>query len=206
MKILMTGFEPFGGEAINPSWEAVRRVKAPGGAELARACLPVTFGEVPSLLKELIERERPDAVICVGQAGGRDGISLERIAVNLMDGRIPDNSGFQPKDEPLQPGGPAAYFSSLPLRRLEAALKEAEIPAHISNTAGLYVCNCAFYTAAALAAKMHSGMRAGFIHVPFLPEQTADAGTPSLCLEADIRALETVCRELVDEQEETVSK
>ena len=197
MKILLTGFEPFGGEKINPSWEAVRRVKAPAGAELVRACLPVTFREAPLQLKELIRRETPDAVVCVGQAGGRDGISLERVAVNLMDARIPDNSGFQPSDEPLEPGGPAAYFSSLPLRRMEAALKEAGLPAQISNTAGLFVCNCVFFAAAALAETERPGMRAGFIHVPYLSEQAEDKNAPSLSLEDDILALETICQILL---------
>ena len=205
MKILLTGFEPFGGAAINPSWEAVRRTEVPAGTEAVRICLPVSFREAPRRLKEAVRREQPDVVICIGQAGGRTGISLERVAVNLMDARIPDNEGFQPADEPILPEGPTAYLSSLPLRHLEAALKEKGLPAQISNTAGLYVCNCVFYTAAALAAKERSGMQAGFIHVPYLPEQTADEKTPSLCLEDDVRALETVCAKLVETRYEILN-
>lgn len=206
MKILLTGFEPFGGAAINPSWEAVRRTEVPAGTEAVRICLPVSFREAPRRLEEAVRRERPDAVVCVGQAGGRTGISLERVAVNLMDARIPDNEGFQPVDEPILPEGPAAFLSSLPLRRLEAALKETGLPVQISNTAGLYVCNCVFYTAAALAAKRFPGMQAGFIHVPYLPEQTADEKTPSLCLKDDVHALETVCAQLVEISREILNK
>ena len=192
MRILLTGFEPFDNETINPSWEAVQRVKTPAGAEIIRHCLPVSFRTAPVLLEDLIRQHCPDAVLCVGQAGGRNGISLERIAVNLMDGRIPDNDGFQPADEPIVPGGENAYFSSLPLRKLEAALKEAGISVQISNTAGLYVCNAVFYTAVRLAAREFPGMKAGFIHVPYLPEQSREGKYPFLSLEEDIRALEEI--------------
>ncbi len=198
MKILLTGFEPFDNETINPSGEAVRRVKAPEGTELIRHCLPVSFRAAPVQLEDLIRQDRPDAVLCVGQAGGRSGISLERIAVNLMDGRIPDNDGFQPADEPLVPGGETAYFSTLPLRKLEAALREAGLPVQISNTAGLFVCNAVFYTAACLAAREFPGMKAGFLHVPYLPEQSREGKYPSLSVEEDVRALE-ICLKVLAE-------
>ena len=190
MKILLTGFEPFDQEHINPSWEAVRRVKAPEGAEVIRHCLPVSFRAAPGMLKALIRQHRPDAVVCVGQAGGRSGISLERIAVNLMDGRIPDNDGFRPEEEPVVPGGETAYFSTLPLRRMEKALKEAGLPAQISNTAGLYVCNTVFYTAARLAAREFPKAQTGFVHVPYLPEQSREGRYPSMPLEDAVKALE----------------
>lgn len=195
MKILLTGFEPFGGEQINPSWEAVRRVTAPEGTELIRLCLPVTFEGARQAVRITAEEYRPDVILSVGQAGGREGISLERIAVNLMDARIPDNAGCEPVDEPLYPDGPAAYFSTLPLRDLLAVLQEAEIPAAISNTAGLYVCNAVFYEAARLQAQ---GIvrRAGFVHVPYLPEQAAEKGEPSLPLQQMIRAIEIVFEKL----------
>ena len=195
MKLLCTGFEPFDNDTINPSWEAVRRLKAPEGAELIRACLPVSFEEAPRALEALILSHRPDAVLCVGQAGGRRGVSLERVAVNLMDARIPDNQGAQPREEPVCPGGPAAFFSTLPLRRLETALRQAGIPAEISNTAGLFVCNCVFYTAMRLTQRF-PGLRAGFLHMPVLPEQGEEKGLPCLSLEEDIRALSIVCREI----------
>ena len=196
MKILLTGFEPFDHETVNPSWEAVRRVKAPEGTQLIRHCLPVSFQAAPVQLEDLIRQNRPDAVLCVGQAGGRSGISLERVAVNLMDAHIPDNDGFRPQEEPILIGGETAYLSPLPLKKLEAARKAAGIPAQISNTAGLYVCNCVFYAAAHLACQEFPAMKAGFVHVPYLPEQSRDGKFPSLSLEEDVKALTLLCESL----------
>ena len=196
MKILLSAFEPFGGESINPSWEAVKQIKAPAGLQLETICLPVSFRTAPALLAEKIKAFRPACVISVGQAGGRAGISLERVAVNLADARIPDNDGAQPRDEALDPAGSAAYLAALPLRRLEAALQEAEIPVQISNTAGLYVCNAVFYTAARLAESLEPAPLVGFIHVPYLPEQAEGKEAPYLSLAEDIRALEIVLREI----------
>ena len=192
MKILLTGFEPFGGESINPSWEAVKAVQVPAGMQLEKILLPVSFRKAPALIEEKIKSLRPDVILSLGQAGGREGISLERIAVNLADARIADNDGFQPRDEALQADGPAAYLSTLPLRRMEAALQEAGLPASLSNTAGLYVCNAVFYTAARLAESLNPTPRAGFVHVPYLPEQASGKEAPSLSLEEDIRALEII--------------
>ena len=192
MKILLTGFEPFGGEKINPSWEAVKAVQAPTGMQLEKMLLPVSFRKAPALIEEYIKSFRPDVILSLGQAGGREGISLERIAVNLADARIADNDGFQPRDEVLQAAGPAAYLSTLPLRRMEAALQTAGLPASLSNTAGLYVCNAVFYTAARLAESLSPAPRAGFVHVPYLPEQASGKEAPSLSLEEDIRALEII--------------
>ena len=159
----------------------------PGGPMPAhRAPIPCYEG-----IRAAAREHRPDVILSVGQAGGREGISLERIAVNLMDARIPDNAGFQPVDEPLYADGPAAHFSSLPLRPLLAALQEAEIPASISNTAGLYVCNAVFYEAARLKAQGKVRM-VGFIHVPYLPGQAAEKDAPSLPLDRMVRALEIV--------------
>lgn len=195
LKILLTGFEPFGGEPINPSWETVRRVTAPAGTELIRLCLPVSYLEARHKLREAATSVLPNVILSVGQAGGRDGISLERIAVNLMDARIPDNTGFQPVDEPISEDGPAAYFSTLPLRPMLAALNEVCLPAAISNTAGLYVCNAVFYEAARLQS-LGVSEQAGFVHVPFLPEQAAGKGSPSMPLEEMIRGLEIILKEL----------
>ena len=203
MKVLMTGFEPFGGEEINPSWEAVQGLREiPDGLDLMRLRLPVSFREAPRMLREAVEAEHPAVVISVGQAGGREGISLERIAVNLRDARIPDNEAFQPVDEPLQAGGPAAYFSSLPLRDMEAALQQAGIAVHISNTAGLYVCNAVFYEAAGLQAAGIIKM-AGFIHVPFLPEQGEKQGKPFMDLSRMIKALEVVLESIISGPQKT---
>lgn len=192
MKVLLTGFEPFGGESINPSWEMLKAVQAPAGMQLEKMLLPVSFRKAPALIEEKIKSLRPDVVLSLGQAGGREGISLERLAVNLADARIADNDGFQPRDEALQAAGPAAYFSTLPLRRMEKALQEAGLPAGLSNTAGLYVCNAVFYTAARLAESLNPTPRAGFVHVPYLPEQASGKEAPSLSLEEDIRALEII--------------
>lgn len=200
MKILLTGFEPFDQERVNPSWEAVRRAEAPEGADLIRSCLPVSFRAAPRQLEALIRQHRPDGVLCVGQAGGRSGISLERIAVNLMDARIPDNDGFQPEEEPLVSGGETAYFSTLPLRRMETALRAVGLSVQISNTAGLYVCNTVFYTAARLAAQEFPGQKTGFVHVPYLPEQSRDGKYPSMPLEDVVRALEECLQCLAEGQ------
>ena len=142
MKILITAFEPFGGETINPALEAVSRLpERIGDAGIVTLRLPVVFGESAEALREAVRRERPEAVICVGQAGGRAGISIERVAINVEDARIPDNAGDQPRDRTIVPDGPAAYFSTLPIREMEKAVRDAGIPAAVSNSAGTYVCN-----------------------------------------------------------------
>ena len=159
-RIVVTGFEPFGGAASNASWEAVRLLKG-----VRTVLLPVSFTRAAEQVRALV-REDIDGLICVGEAGGRSALSLERVAVNLMDARIPDNDGFQPVDQPVTPGGPAAYFSTLPLRRAQAAIREAGLPAELSCTAGTYVCNCVFYALMAAAAERARPIPAGFIHVP----------------------------------------
>lgn len=191
MKILLTGFEPFGGDERNPSWEAVEGVaNVPAGVTVVKKRLPVVFYRAADELMEAIRAERPDAVISVGLAGGRQAVTVERIAVNLADGRIPDNAGQQPCDETLYDAGENAYFATLPIRKIVSAMQAAGIPAAISNSAGLYVCNNVMYAALFLAAAQGRGMRAGFIHLPYLPEQAKD-GASSLSLADDIRALET---------------
>lgn len=179
MKVLMTGFSPFGGEEINPSWEAVRGLPDEiGGHRLARELLPVDFAEAPVRLRQLMELHAPDAVVLVGQAGGRAAVSLERVAINF--GQLPDQKdaeGFA-----LRADGPAAHFSDLPLGRIVQALRRAGIPCEISNTAGTYVCNCVLYHALDHA---RGAARCGFVHVPYLPRQAAEkAGTvPSMSLD-----------------------
>ncbi|WP_449475162.1 pyroglutamyl-peptidase I [Streptomyces abikoensis] len=190
-RVLLTGFEPFGGEEVNPSWEAVRAAAArpPEGLVLSTARLPCVFGDALDALREAVERTAPDLVLCVGQAGGRPGVTVERIAVNIDDARIPDNAGARPVDEPVVPGGPAAYFSTLPVKACVAAVREAGLPASVSQTAGTFVCNHVFYGLMHLAAIERPGMRGGFVHVPYAPAQVTDRALPSLPVPAAAEAL-----------------
>ncbi|MET3929732.1 pyroglutamyl-peptidase [Lysobacter sp. OAE881] len=180
--VLLTGFAPFGGESTNPSWEAVQALEGEvvAGHRIVARCLPVAFDASLHALQHALDELVPSLVICVGQAGGRAQMSLERVAINLIDARIPDNAGAQPIDEPVAADGPAAYFTSLPIKAMLAALRNAGFPAEISQTAGTYVCNHVFY------ALMHAlrglpGVRGGFVHIPYSPAQAAlHAGAPSL--------------------------
>ncbi|AMG57942.1 pyroglutamyl-peptidase I [Pantoea vagans] len=191
--VLMTAFEPFGGETINPSWEAVRALegKQIGGATIVIHQLPVVFSEVLNVLNRALEEVKPDAVLSVGQAGGRSDITVERIGINVDDARIPDNAGNQPVDEPIVAGGPAAYFSRLPIKAIVAAVREAGIPASVSQTAGTFTCNRVLYGLLHWLEQHQSPARAGFIHIPYLPEQAAQhPGAPSMSVATIIHALE----------------
>ncbi|KAI7264901.1 hypothetical protein KC345_g8686 [Hortaea werneckii] len=175
MKILITGFEPFGGEPINPSLEAVKRLdNRIAGAELIKRSLPVVFQKAVEQLTGYIEEDRPDVVICIGQAGGVSGITVERIAVNLMDASIADNKGYQPEDVPVIAGGPNAYFSSLPVKKIVERIKDNGLPAVLSNSAGTYVCNNTMYGLLHHIEQHCPDVRGGFIHVPYIPEQVLD--------------------------------
>ena len=180
MKIIVTGFDPFGGETINPSIECVKALPEIEGVELIRLELPTVFKESAKRLNEVINDVKPDAVLSVGQAGGRPGITMERIAINVDDARIPDNISQQPIDEAIQEKGEAAYFTTLPIKRIVKAIREAGIPAEVSNTAGTFVCNHIMYQALFAATKAVKPFKAGFMHIPFIPEQTTDK--PSLPL------------------------
>lgn len=189
--VLLTGFEPFGGEALNPSWEAVRALDGEriSGHVVAARALPVEFGRSLDRLRDAIDELSPRLVLCVGQAGGRAQLSLERIAINVDDARIPDNAGRQPIDVPVVPEGPAAYFTGLPIKAMFSALHEAGFPAEVSQTAGTYVCNHVFY---GLMHALHhrNGVRGGFIHIPYAPGQAAhDPGAPSLPIDTVTAAL-----------------
>ncbi|MBR5094051.1 MAG: pyroglutamyl-peptidase I [Oscillospiraceae bacterium] len=194
MKILITAFDPFGGEPVNPAWEAVRRLEPPAGAELRRLQLPTVFGLSGDLVCAAMERERPDVLLCVGQAAGRAAITPERVAINVMDAAIPDNAGAQPREEPVVPGGPAAYFSTLPVKALAAAVAAAGAPAEVSNSAGTFVCNALFYRALHAIATGALPVRAGFVHVPCLPEQAErmkkDRPLPAMALDDIVRGLQ----------------
>ena len=195
--ILLTGFEPFGGESTNPSWSAAREAAArlrAGGLEVQAVELPCVFGDAVRVLEAALEQYHPDLVICAGQAGGRSRVSLERIAINCDDARIPDNAGNAPVDQPVVTGGPAAYFSTLPVKAALADLLAVGIPAEVSQTAGTYVCNHVFY-GLMHALRLRPGTRGGFVHVPFEPAQLPPGSTdPALPLEQLVEALAVVVR------------
>lgn len=188
--VLLTGFEPFAGDRSNPSGAAVAQLAArwTGTARLVTATLPVDFRRAGAELRELVRANRPDVVIATGLAGGRDAVTPERIALNLRDARIPDNSGYQPVDTPCVPGAPLAYASSLPIKAISREISARGIPAHVSLSAGSFVCNDVFFAAAHLSATTQ-GMRSGFIHVPWNTED-APACTASLPQDEITRALE----------------
>lgn len=205
MKILVTGFEPFGGEAINPAWEAVKRLPdAVAGARLIPWKVPTAFSRCGPAVEAAIEAHRPDAVLCVGQAGGRACVTVERVAINLADAVIPDNDGESPVDVPIRPDGPAAYFATLPVKAIVRRIRANGLPCQLSCTAGTFVCNCLMYRVLHLAAVQNPRMRAGFIHVPFTEEQAAGrpGGTPSMSLAAITRALTLACEAIADSPDE----
>ena len=189
MKVLVTGFDPFGGEKVNPAYEAVKLLPDTiAGAEIIKIEIPTVFTRSAEVLEEAIQKYRPDVV----QAGGRSCMTVEKVAINLKEARIPDNDGEQPFDEPIREDGETAYFSTLPVKAMVENMRAHGIPAHISYTAGTYVCNCIMYNALYLAAKKYLGVRAGFIHVPFENGQVVDKanGTPFMSLEMIAKGLE----------------
>ncbi len=190
--VLLTGFEPFAGESVNPSWEAVRRLDGwvcRGHRVVARR-IPCVFGAALAALEAAVTDSDPVLLLAVGQAGRRGDVSVERVAVNLDDARIADNAGNQPIDAAVITGGPAAYFASLPVKAIVAAVQAAGIPASLSHTAGSFVCNHLFYGACHLRATRRPDLRVGFIHVPLLPEQAARLpGSPSMERDQVVAAL-----------------
>ena len=196
MKIIVTGFDPFGGEKINPSIECVKALPEIEGVELFRVELPTVFKDSAKRLNEAINEVKPDAVLSVGQAGGKSGISMERIAINVDDARIPDNISQQPIDETIQTEGAAAYFSTLPIKRIVKAIREAGISVEVSNSAGTFVCNHIMYQALFAATKSDKPFKAGFMHIPFIPEQTTNK--PSLPLEESTKALQIAIETIRD--------
>ncbi|PRW85274.1 pyroglutamyl-peptidase I [Pseudomonas fluorescens] len=184
--VLLTGFEPFDKAAVNPSWEAVRQldgVQLCEGVQMVSHCLPCAFATAAETLLQLINELRPAMVIATGLGPGRSDISVERVAINVNDARIPDNLGAQPIDIAVVDGGPAAYFSTLPIKGMVKAVREAGIAASVSQTAGTFVCNQVFYHLQ--HALVGTGVRSGFIHVPGLP----DAGEPSMALSTIVEGL-----------------
>ncbi|AXX65371.1 pyroglutamyl-peptidase I [Bombilactobacillus bombi] len=191
MKILVTGFNPFGKEPINPAIEAVKLLpESINNAHIVKLEIPTEFNKCVAVVKKEVELQQPDYVINIGQAGGRAAITPERVAINLDDGRIPDNAGYQPHNQTIQESGPTAYFTQLPLQAMVDAIHQAGLPAEISNTAGTYVCNHIFYQMQYLREHEFPQIKAGFIHIPFLPAQVIKRpNAPSLSLADSVRGL-----------------
>jgi len=195
--VLVTAFEPFGGETLNPSWEAVRALDGQqiNDARIVARQLPVVFSDVLGVLYAAMDEVQPDLILSVGQAGGRSDITVERIGINVDDARIPDNAGQQPVDEAIVADGPAGYFSTLPIKAIVTALRTAGIPATVSQTAGTFTCNRVMY---GLLHRLHTQgnrVRGGFVHIPYLPEQAAHhPGAPSMSRDNVMQALEIAIR------------
>lgn len=205
-RILLTGFTPFGNEDINPSWEAVHELHGRhiAGHQVVAHLLPTAFDDSRRALEQAVREVEPTIMLGVGQAGGRSRLSIERVAINVQDARIPDNVGAQPIDEPVIAGGPAAYFSSLPIKAMFSALQADGLPVEVSNTAGTFVCNHIAYLMLHLATQ-RPGVRAGFIHIPYLPVQAARfAQAPSMAQGDVVRglalALEAAASHRVDDK------
>lgn len=196
--VLLTGFEPFGGETVNPSWQAVTALARRGLAEvnLRTALLPCVYGAASAALLAAVDAHDPAVVIGVGQAGGRSAITPERIAINIDDSPVSDNAGHRPAERPVVAGGPLAYPSGLPVRAIAAAVRDQGIPATVSTTAGTYVCNHVFYALMHLVATARPTLRADFVHVPYSHEQVLDkpGPVPSLSLQQITEALAVVVR------------
>ncbi|KMW73177.1 pyrrolidone-carboxylate peptidase [Photorhabdus luminescens subsp. luminescens] len=206
--VLITAFEPFDGEAINPSWESVRQLQNQqlSGAHIETRQLPCVFNTSLTNLYAAIDEIQPELVIAVGQAGGRSDITVERIAININDARIPDNQGNQPIDTPIVTTGPAAYFSTLPIKAIVSGLQAAGIPASISQSAGTYVCNHVMYGLLHHLALTYPNVRGGFIHIPYLPEQAVKhPGTPSMALETITTALKIAIKQALENREDMVT-
>jgi len=207
MKLLLTAFSPFGGEKINPSLEAVKLVKDKIlETDIIKLEVPTVFGKSIKIVADAIEKEKPDYVLCIGQAGGRYGITPERVAINIDDARIPDNEGNQPIDRPIFADGEPAYFSNLPVKAMVEEIRKEGLPAGLSNSAGTYVCNHLMYGVLYTLSKKYKGVKGGFIHVPFIPEQTVDkSDKPSMSLPDIVRGLEAAIRAVSRNKEDVKS-
>ena len=206
MKILVTGFDPFGGEKVNPALEAVKSLPSViHGAEIRWVEIPTVFYKSAEVLEAEIVRYQPDVVLCIGQAGGRASLTPERVAINQDDGRIPDSQGNQPIDTPIRLDGEAAYFSTLPIKAMVQAIKEEGLSATVSNTAGTFVCNHLMYQALYLADKKFSHMRAGFMHIPYMTEQVINKpNTASMNLTDIVRGIEAAIGAIVDYKDKDI--
>ncbi|SFK58403.1 pyroglutamyl-peptidase [Marinilactibacillus piezotolerans] len=185
MKILITGFDPFGGESLNPAWEAVKKIPDTiNGAEIKKVMIPTVFYKSAEVTEKAIEEFQPDYVLNIGQAGGRFELTPERVAINVDDARIPDNETNQPIDVAIKEDGAAAYFTQLPVKAMVTEMKNAGVPASVSNSAGTFVCNHIMYQVQYMIDKKYPNIKAGFMHVPFIPAQVLDKpGKPAMNLE-----------------------
>lgn len=201
MKILLTAFDPFGGEKVNPALESVKLVADKiGDVEVAKVEVPTVFRKSIATVQAAIEREKPDAVLCIGQAGGRLDMTPERVAINIDDARIKDNEGNQPVDTPIFEDGAPAYFATLPIKAMVEYMHEAGIPASISNTAGTYVCNHLMYGTLYTLAKWYPGVRGGFMHIPFIPSQVVNRKPAAACMSVDmiVKGIEASIRAIAE--------
>lgn len=189
MKILLTAFEPFDSETINSAQEAVKLVADKvGGTDIVKLTVPTVFQKSVNVVTTAVESEKPDAVLCIGQAGGRSELTPERVAINIDDARIPDNEGNQPVDRPIIPDGAPAYFSTLPIKAMVKAIRDVGIPASVSNSAGTFVCNHLMYGLLHVLTEKYPNVRGGFMHVPYAPCQVVNRpSAPSMSI-SDIAA------------------
>lgn len=203
MKLLLTAFDPFGGESVNPALEAVKLVSSQiGGVEIVKLEVPTVFGKSIETVAAAIEQERPDAVLCIGQAGGRYDLTPERVAINIDDARIKDNEGNQPIDQPIFADGAPAYFTTLPVKAMVKRIREAGIPSSLSNSAGTFVCNHLMYGVLYTLDKKYPGVRGGFMHVPFIPGQVVNrpSPAPSLGLADIARGIEAAIEAIAENE------
>lgn len=200
MKLLLTGYEPFGGETINPSYEAVKafKNKTIKGIDVLVEEMPVAWGKIDEQFEKAVAKHNPDYIICVGQAGGRNAVGIERVAVNCANGK--DNEDVLREEQIIRKDGPEAYFSTLPISKMNKLVKESKVPCYISNSAGLYLCNYIFYIARHYVEQNNLNIPVGFIHIPYIPEQVAIKERPqnlaSMDLSLIIRALEEMIKAL----------
>lgn len=204
MKILVTGFDPFGGETVNPAIEAIKRLPDEiAGAQVIRLEIPTVCHKCLDVIDKAIAETDPDVILSVGQAGGRPDITVERVGINIDDCRIADNEGNQPVDEPVFPEGPAAYFVNVPIKAMVQRIRSRGIPASVSNTAGTFVCNHVTYGVRHMIETRYPGKKSGFIHIPYLPQQVTDkTGQPSMGLDVIVEALSAAVEAVVETGED----
>lgn len=204
MKLLLTAFDPFGGEKINPALEAVKLVKDKiGDVEVVKQEVPTVFVKSVNTVKEAIEREKPDVVLCIGQAGGRFDLTPEKVAINFDDARIQDNEGNQPVNQPIFEDGDTAYFTSLPVKAMVEEIKKAGVPASVSYTAGTFVCNHLMYGVLYTINKSYPNIKGGFMHVPFITEQVMNKkNMPSLTLDQIVTGIEAAIKAIAENSED----
>lgn len=205
MKILLTGFDPFGEEDINPSIEVLKKIDDKiDGCQVIKLKVPTVFKKSADTLEMAIKKEKPDVILCLGQAGGRSSITVERVAINQDDANIFDNEGNKPIDETIREDGESAYFATIPIKKIVENIKNENIPANISNTAGTFVCNHLMYQALYLSEK-YKNIRAGFIHLPYLPHQVINKkNTASMSFDDIVKALNIAIKTIISHEGEDI--